>query len=61
MVIDADGFGAPALKQNIYELVVTRRPVQFAGLKLFYKNDKPMLTLAQVLAMQPVPLYIQYQ
>lgn len=61
VVIDADGFGAPALKQNIFGLVVTRRPVQFAGLKLFYKNDKPMLTLAQVLAMQPVPLYIQYQ
>ncbi|MBP6443160.1 MAG: hypothetical protein KA267_04000 [Gemmatimonadales bacterium] len=61
VVIDADGFGAPALKQNIFGLVVTRRPVQFAGLKLFYKNDKPMLTLAQVLAMQPIPLYIQYQ
>ena len=61
VVIDADGFGAPALKQNIFGLVVTRRPVQSAGLKLFYKNDKPMLTLAQVLAMQPIPLYIQYQ
>lgn len=61
VVIDADGFGAPALKQNIFGLVVTRRPVQFAGLKLFYKNDKPMLTLTQVLAMRPVPLYIQYQ
>lgn len=61
VVIDSDGFGAPALKQNIFGLVVTRRPVQFAGLKLFYKNDKPMLTLAQVLALQPVPLYIQYQ
>lgn len=61
VVIDSDGFGAPALKQNIFGLVVTRRPVQFAGLKLFYKNDKPMLTLAQVLALQPVPLYVQYQ
>ena len=61
VVIDADGFGAPALKQNIFGLVVTRRPVQFAGLKLFYKNDKPMLTLTQVLAMRPIPLYIQYQ
>ncbi len=61
VVIDADGFGPPGLKQNIYDLVVTRRPVQFAGLKLFYKNDKPMMTLAQVLALRPVPLYIQYQ
>lgn len=61
VVIDADGFGAPALKRNIYDLVVTKRPVQFAGLKLFFKNDKPMMTLAQVLALLPVPLYIQYQ
>lgn len=61
VVIHADGFGAPALKKNIYELVVTRRPVQFAGLKIFYKNDKPRMTMAQVLALQPIPLYIQYQ
>lgn len=61
VVIHADGFGAPALKKNIYELVVTRRPVQFAGLKIFYKNDKPRMTLAQVLALRPTPLYIQYQ
>lgn len=61
VVIHADGFGAPALKKNIYELVVTRRPVQFAGIKIFYKNDQPRMTLAQVLALRPTPLYIQYQ
>ncbi len=61
VVIHADGFGSPALKANIYNLVVTRRPVQFAGLKIFYKNDKPRMTLAQVLALVPTPLYIQYQ
>ena len=61
VVIHADGFGSPSLKTNIYGLVVTRKPVQFAGLKLFYKNDKPMMTMAQVLALKPTPLYIQYQ
>jgi hypothetical protein len=61
VVIDMDGFGPPQLKLNIFNLVITQRPVQYAGLKLFYKNDKPMLTLAQVLALKPVPLYIQYQ
>lgn len=61
VVIHADGFGSPALKKNIFELVVTRRPVQYAGLKIFYKNDKPRMTMAQVLALRPIPLYIQYQ
>ncbi|MBA2291026.1 MAG: hypothetical protein H0W15_01075 [Gemmatimonadales bacterium] len=61
VVIHADGFGSPALKKNIFDLVVTRRPVQYAGLKIFYKNDKPRMTMAQVLALRPIPLYIQYQ
>jgi hypothetical protein len=62
VVIDMDGFGTPALKRNIYDYIVNRRPVQFAGLKLFYKNDKPMLTPREVLAsFFPTPVYIQYQ
>jgi hypothetical protein len=61
VVIDADGFGSPANKQKVFEHVVTRRPVQFAGLKLFYKNDSPMMDPEKVVAMQPTPLYIQYQ
>ncbi len=61
VVIDMDGFGAPQLKRSIFGHVVERRPVQFAGIKLFYKNDSPMLTEAEVVAMRPIPLYIQYQ
>ena len=61
VVIDMDGYGGPALKTHIYNLEITRHPVQFTGFKLFYKNDKPMMTLAQVLALSPIPLYIQYQ
>lgn len=61
VVIHMDGFGPPALKRSIYDLIVTRRPVQFAGLKLFYKNDRPMLTPAEIAAMGPTPVYIQYQ
>jgi hypothetical protein len=37
------------------------RPVQYAGFKVFYKNDKPMLTPEQVLQLNPVPLFIMYQ
>lgn len=61
VVIDMDGFGAPSLKKRIYDLVVTHRPVQFTGIKLFFKNDQPMMTLRQVLGLAPIPLYIQYQ
>ncbi len=61
VVIDADGFGPPANKTSIYHHVVTRRPVQFAGLKLFFKNDKPMMSPAEVVALRPTPVYVQYQ
>ncbi|MFI5242520.1 MAG: hypothetical protein ACHQRL_05890 [Gemmatimonadales bacterium] len=61
IVIDMDGFGAPHLKYGSYKAYVHDRPVQFAGFKVFYKNDKPMLTPAQVLELDPVPLFIMYQ
>lgn len=61
VVIDMDGFGAPSLKRRIYDLVVAHRPVQFTGIKLFFKNDHPMFTLREILGLSPIPLYIQYQ
>lgn len=61
VVIHMDGFGSPSLKREIYRHIVERRPVQFAGLKLFYKNDQPMLTPAEIVGMLPTPVYIQYQ
>jgi hypothetical protein len=61
IVIDMDGFGAPHLKYGSYKAYVHDRPVQFAGFKIFYKNDKPMLTPQQVVEMDPVPLFVMYQ
>jgi hypothetical protein len=61
VVIDMDGFGPPHLKHDSYRRYVHERPVQFAGFKLFYKNDKPILTPEQVLKLTPVPLFIMYQ
>ena len=61
IVIDMDGFGPPRLKYGSYKAYVHDRPVQFAGFKVFYKNDKPMLTPAQVLELDPVPLFVMYQ
>lgn len=66
IVIDMDGWGPPALKRDSYRAYVARYPVQFTGFKLFYKNDRKkrgsrLMTPAEVLALHPKPLYIQYQ
>ena len=62
VVIDMDGFGPPSLKRSTWRYVIQREPVQFTGVKLFYKNDKPLLTPAKALeTFKPEPIYIQYQ
>jgi hypothetical protein len=61
VVIDMDGWGTPGSKMGAYRWFVVRHPVQFTGFKLFYKNDKPMMTPEQVLELYPKPMYIQYQ
>jgi hypothetical protein len=65
-VMDMDGWGGPDLKKGSYHYFIEKEPVQFTGLKLFYKNDiapvpHRMLTLQEVLNLKPVPIYIQYQ
>jgi hypothetical protein len=61
VVVVMDGFGPPQAKRNIYRREITREPVEYAGIKLFYKNDKPMLSPADVLKLEPVPRVIIYQ
>jgi hypothetical protein len=61
VVIDMDGWGSPGSKMGAYRWFVVRHPVQYTGFKLFYKNDKPMMTPQQVLELYPSPMYIQYQ
>lgn len=66
IVIDMDGFGAKEKKYGTYNRVVAPEPVQFTGIKLFYKNDVKspadgLLSPAEVLKLTPSPVYIQYQ
>jgi len=65
VVIDMDGWGQPWLKYDSYRAYVEAEPVQYTGFKLFYHNDTkkgdPLLTPAEVLMLNPKPLYIQYQ
>ncbi len=66
VVIHMDGWGAPALKFGTYRTVITPEPVEFAGFKIFYKNDlkqspNRLVTPQELLDLRPRPIYIQYQ
>ncbi len=61
IVMVMDGYGSPSAKRKIYEREIAREPVQFAGLKLFYKNDKPLLSRQAVLRLNPKPRVVIYQ
>ena len=66
IVMHMDGWGEKAKKISTYKQFIVREPVQFAGFKLFYKNDilKPgseLFTPEELLKLNPRPIYIQYQ
>ena len=61
VVIDMDGFGAPPLKRDSYRAFVASQPVEFTGFKLFYRQDVPLMSPRDVLALRPVPYFIVYQ
>ena len=66
VVVQMDGWGSPARKKNTYYHTVQPEPVQFTGVKIFYKNDlkeEPprLLTKEEVLDLKPTPIFIQYQ
>lgn len=67
IVMDMDGWGGPAKKKDSYQGWIANQPVQYTGFKLFYVNDveksgqKQMMSPAEVLALKPSPVYIQYQ
>ncbi len=63
IVMDMDGFGPPDLKKGTFKRWIKAEPVEFVGWKQFYKprNDNPRTTIAEILHLNPRPLYIQYQ
>jgi glycosyltransferase involved in cell wall biosynthesis len=61
LVIDADGFGNPRCKIEGYHALVLDRSIGFAGIKLFYRQDRPLLSPEQVLALTPSPDLVVYQ
>ncbi|HEY4304152.1 MAG TPA: hypothetical protein VGM82_06785 [Gemmatimonadaceae bacterium] len=66
MVINMDGWGTPSQKRDSYREYVWKYPVEYTGFKLFYHNDRRLkgsmiMSPADVLALDPRPIYIQYQ
>ena len=61
VAIIMDGFGSPEAKISKYDLLVRDQRVQYTGFKLFYKQDKPVLTPKQVLELDPSPMVVIYQ
>jgi len=61
IVINMDGWGPPPGKLSKYEVHIKNEPVEYAGVKLFYRWDEPLLTEAEIQALVPRPNYIQYQ
>ena len=66
VVIDMDGWGHKSFKKDSYRRYIYKEPVQFAGFKIFYKNDtktgaSQLYTPGELLKFTPKPIYIQYQ
>lgn len=61
LVLDMDGFGSRALKLSSYRAVMRQRPLQFAGIKLFFRQDRDLLSPARVMGLSPTPSVVIYQ
>ena len=61
VVIDMDGWGPPGQKLDGYNAFAMADYSEYAGFKLFYHWDVPLLTPAQVMALRYPPDYVIYQ
>ena len=68
LIHHADGFGSPAQKRDSWRFNVIASNMPLKGFKLFYPKswrsggyDVPLMTPEEVMQLDPVPVYIQYQ
>lgn len=61
LVLDMDGFGSQSLKRSSYDAIMRQHELDFAGLKLFYRLDRQLLSPEQVMGFRPVPSVVIYQ
>jgi len=62
-VLEVDGFGSPEAKQGTYATITDGSPSEFFGFKLWYNPDQdyPLMTPAEIIALEPSPDLIIYQ
>ena len=66
VIMDMDGWGDKVLKRSTWLRYIYREPVQYAGFKIFYKNDtkkdkNALYQPEELVKFTPKPIYIQYQ
>jgi hypothetical protein len=68
LVHNADGFGSPAAKIDSWEFNLLARNIPVKGFKLFYPKswrdggfDHPLMTVEEVMELEPRPAVIMYQ
>ncbi len=68
LIHHADGFGTPAQKRDSWRFNVLAANMPLKGIKLFYPKswrdggyDDPLMSPEEVMQLEPVPVYIQYQ
>lgn len=61
VVLNMDGFGSRALKRASYHAIMRQRELDFAGVKMFYRQDQDMFAPADVMKLRPAPSVVIYQ
>jgi hypothetical protein len=61
VVTCVDGFGTPGEKIDDYRIFDKQQLIQYPGMKLFYRLDKPLMPPSAVLALDPPPMLVMYQ
>jgi hypothetical protein len=60
VILCVDGFGPPGSKIDDYKRF-NNPTLQYPGFKLFYRQDRPLMSEAQVLGLHPAPVMVMYQ
>lgn len=61
LVLNMDGWGPPWQKEETWGVVIQQQPIEFNGIKLFYRQDDPLMTPEEIMALEPTPDVINYQ
>jgi hypothetical protein len=60
-VLDMDGFGSPEAKLTNYDHFVRDQLIEYGAIKMFYRQDDPLLTPEVIVSLDPPPLVVIYQ